>query len=73
MKILILANWRLFGMKKREDYCDKVREGQYIQIRRTGTHRLIGYYVYDRKPKPICLWLDASSACSANMLVKELP
>jgi hypothetical protein len=49
MKILILDNWRFFRIKKGEDYFDKVRERQYIQIKRTGTHRLINYYVYDKK------------------------
>jgi hypothetical protein len=49
IKILVLDNWRLFQIKKREDYFDKVKEGQRIQIKRTGTHRLINYYVYDRK------------------------
>ena len=49
MKILILDSWRLFKIKKREDHFDKVREGQFIQIKRTGTHRLINYYVYDKK------------------------
>lgn len=49
LKILILDNWRLFEIRKREDYFDKVRVGQQIQIKRTGTHRLINYHVYDKK------------------------
>ena len=49
LKILVLDKWRLFKIKKREDYFDKVQEGQRIQIKRTGTHRLINYYVYEKK------------------------
>jgi hypothetical protein len=49
LKILILDNWRLFSIRKREGYFDKVKKGQRIQIKRTGTYRLIDYYVYDRK------------------------
>ena len=49
IKILVLDNWRLFQIQKRDDYFDKVKEGQRIQIKRTGTHRLINYYVYDKK------------------------
>ncbi|MBT1705151.1 hypothetical protein [Chryseosolibacter indicus] len=49
VKILILDNWRLFSVRKHEDYFDNVKEGQRIQIKRTGTHRLINYYVYDKK------------------------
>lgn len=49
LKILVLDNWRLFSIRKRGDYFDKVKEGQRIQIKRTGTYRLIDYYVYDKK------------------------
>ena len=49
LKILILDNWRLFSVKKREEHFDSVKEGQRIQIKRTGTHRLINYYVYNKK------------------------
>jgi hypothetical protein len=49
IKILILDSWRLFKLRKREDYFDKVKQGQRIEIKRTGTHRLINYHVYDKK------------------------
>lgn len=49
IKVLVLDNWRLFKLSKRDDYFDKVKEGYRIQIKRTGTHRLINYYVYDKK------------------------
>ena len=49
MKILILDNWRLFNISKNEEYFKKVKEGQQIQIKRTGTHRLIDFYIYDKK------------------------
>ncbi|MBI3220541.1 MAG: hypothetical protein HYZ44_13590 [Bacteroidetes bacterium] len=49
LKILVLDHWRLFDIKKRGDYFQTVKEGQQIQIKRTATHRLINYYVYDKK------------------------
>ncbi len=49
IKILILDNWRLFTIRRRQDYFNDVREGQQIQIKRTGTNRLISYYVHEKE------------------------
>jgi hypothetical protein len=49
IKILILDDWRIFYIKKNEAYFDKASIGQRIQIKRTGTHRLIDYNVYERE------------------------
>ncbi len=48
MKILILDRWRLFYLKKSEAYFEKVQVDYKIKITRTGTHRLMDYYVYDK-------------------------
>jgi len=48
IKILILDGWRIFYIKKRDAYFDKAHRGQRIQIKRTGTHRLIDYWVYEK-------------------------
>jgi hypothetical protein len=48
-KILVLDNWRIFNISKNEEYFKKVKEGQQIQIKRTGTHQLIDIYIYDKK------------------------
>ena len=47
-KILILDRWRLFILKKSEAYFEKVQVDCKVQITRTGTHRLMDYYVYDK-------------------------
>jgi len=49
LKILVLDNWRLFNIRHRDQYFRTVKVGQRIQIKRTGTHQLIDYYVYDKK------------------------
>jgi hypothetical protein len=48
LKILILDHWRLFDIKKRDVHFETVKEGQRIHIKRTVTHRLINYHVYDK-------------------------
>jgi hypothetical protein len=48
IKLLILDQWRIFYIKKSEAYFDKVRKGLNIQIKRTATHRLVDYYVYEK-------------------------
>jgi len=48
IKLLTLDGWRIFYIKKREAYFDKVRQGQRLQIKRTATHQLIDYYVYEK-------------------------
>lgn len=47
-KVLILDGWRLFFLKKSEAYFEKVQVDYKIQIARTGTHRLMDYYVYEK-------------------------
>jgi hypothetical protein len=47
IKILLMNGWRPFGIKAREPQFDTVRQGQIITIKRTGTFRLIDYYIRD--------------------------
>jgi len=47
-KILMLNHWRVFILKKGEAYFEKVQVDKKIRITRTGTHRLLDYYVYER-------------------------
>ena len=47
-KFLILDGWRVFILKKSEAYFEKVQVDYKIQITRTGTHRLMDYYVYEK-------------------------
>jgi hypothetical protein len=49
IKILVLDGWRLFSIGKRKEYFDKIELGFRIEIKRTGTHRLISYYVHQYK------------------------
>lgn len=48
-KILILNGWRLFSLKDTDNQFYTVDRGQIINIKRTGTYRLISYYVRDEK------------------------
>ena len=47
IKILLMNGWRPFAIKTRQPYFETVRQGQIISIKRTGTYRLIDYYIRD--------------------------
>jgi hypothetical protein len=47
IKILFLNSWRPFSIKARQAYFSSVTQGQIITIKRTGTFRLIDYYIRD--------------------------
>ena len=49
IKILIMNGWRIFVIKARQPYFKTVVQGQIITIKRTGTFRLIDYYIRDEK------------------------
>ncbi|MFD2162593.1 hypothetical protein ACFSJU_09340 [Paradesertivirga mongoliensis] len=48
-KILILNGWRLYSLKYRDNQFHTVTPGQIMNIKRTGTCRLISYYIRDEK------------------------
>ena len=49
IKILFMNGWRLFSIRTRQPYFNSVAQGQIITIKRTGTFRLIDYYIRDEK------------------------
>ncbi|MBC5993223.1 hypothetical protein [Pontibacter cellulosilyticus] len=48
-KILILNEWRLFILRNKDNQFNTVAKGQVMNIKRTGTYRLISYYVRDEE------------------------
>lgn len=49
IKILLLNGWRPFIIKSRKPFFDNAIQGQIITIKRSGTYRLIDYYIRDEK------------------------
>jgi hypothetical protein len=49
IKILLMNGWRPFSIKSRQSYFSTVTKGQIITIKRTGTFRLIDYYIRDEQ------------------------
>lgn len=49
IKILFMNGWRPFSNKVRQPFFDSAVPGQIITIKRTGTFRLIDYYIRDEK------------------------
>ena len=49
IKILFMNGWRPFSIKARQPYFKSAIQGQIITIKRTGTFRLIDYYIRDEK------------------------
>jgi cytochrome c biogenesis factor len=47
IKILLMNGWRPFTIKARQSFFNNVAQGQIITIKRTGTFRLIDYYIRD--------------------------
>lgn len=49
IKILLMDGWRPFSIRARQPYFKSAVQGQIITIKRTGTFRLIDYYIRDEK------------------------
>ncbi len=49
IKVLFMNGWRPFSIRARHPFFSTVRQGQIITIKRTGTFRLIDYYIRDEK------------------------
>jgi len=49
IKILLMDGWRPFSIRAKQPYFKSAVQGQIITIKRTGTFRLIDYYIRDEK------------------------
>ena len=49
IKLLFMNGWRPFSIKAKQPYFQSAVQGQIITIKRTGTFRLIAYYIRDEK------------------------
>lgn len=49
IKILFMNGWRPFSINARQKYFQSATQGQIITIKRSGTFRLIDYYIRDEK------------------------
>lgn len=49
MKLIIMNGFHFLIIRSKQPYFDSVAKGQVIKIRRTGTLRLIDYYIRDRE------------------------